>query len=42
MLVHLGMTGKFFFINPKKKKYKTSFYYKLDKKKIKMTRSCNF
>ncbi len=27
MLVHLGMTGKFFFINRKKTKYKTSFYY---------------
>ena len=27
MLVHLGMTGKFFFINQKNKKYKTSFYY---------------
>ena len=27
MLVHLGMTGKFFFINRKRKKYKTSFYY---------------
>ena len=30
MLVHLGMTGKFFFINSKKKKYKTSFYYQLN------------
>ena len=35
MLVHLGMTGKFFFIDKKKKKFKTSFYYKLDKIKIK-------
>ena len=33
MLVHLGMTGKFFFINNKNKKYKTSFYYKLNEKK---------
>jgi len=33
MLVHLGMTGKFFFINKKKKKIKTSFYYKLDPEK---------
>ena len=33
MLVHLGMTGKFFFIDNKNVKYKTSFYYKLDKKK---------
>ena len=33
MLVHLGMTGKFFFINKKKKKLKTSFYYKLDPEK---------
>tara|TARA_B100000963_G_scaffold319051_1_gene300597 strand:+ start:292 stop:1161 length:870 start_codon:yes stop_codon:yes gene_type:complete len=30
MLVHLGMTGKFFFINQKKIKYKTSFYYNLN------------
>ena len=29
MLVHLGMTGKFFFINKKDKKFKTSFYYNL-------------
>ena len=27
MLVHLGMTGKFFFIDKRKKKFKTSFYY---------------
>ena len=33
MLVHLGMTGKFFFINKKDKKFKTSFYYKLDSEK---------
>ena len=33
MLVHLGMTGKFFFINKKKKKLKTSFYYKIDPEK---------
>ncbi len=33
MIVHLGMTGKFFFINKKEKKYKTSFYYNLDYKK---------
>ena len=31
MLIHLGMTGKFFFINRAKKKFKTSFYYNLDK-----------
>ena len=30
MLVHLGMTGKFFFINQNKKKFKTSFYYLLN------------
>ena len=30
MLVHLGMTGKFFFINHKRTKYKTSFYYDLN------------
>ena len=35
MLVHLGMTGKFFFINSKKKKYKTSFYYDINKNKDK-------
>ena len=33
MLVHLGMTGKFFFVNHKKKKYKTSFYYQLHEDK---------
>ena len=33
MLVHLGMTGKFFFVNQIKKKFKTSFYYDLDLKK---------
>ena len=33
MLVHLGMTGKFFFINDKNKKFKTSFYYFLNYKK---------
>ena len=30
LLFHLGMTGKFFFINRKKKKFKTSFYYSLN------------
>ena len=30
MLVHLGMTGKFFFMNQKKKKFKTSFYYNIN------------
>ena len=29
MLVHLGMTGKFFFINKKNTKFKTSFYYNI-------------
>ena len=33
MLVHLGMTGKFFFINERNKKFKTSFYYNLNKEK---------
>ena len=33
MLVHLGMTGKFFFINENKKKFKTSFYYNLNEAK---------
>ena len=35
MLVHLGMTGKFFFINDKKTKYKTSFYYDINDSKDK-------
>ena len=35
MLVHLGMTGKFFFIDQKKTKYKTSFYYDIDEDKDK-------
>ena len=35
MLVHLGMTGKFFFINNKKTKYKTSFYYEINEDKDK-------
>jgi len=35
MLVHLGMTGKFFFVNQKSKKYKTSFYYDLNEVKDK-------
>jgi formamidopyrimidine-DNA glycosylase len=35
MLVHLGMTGKFFFINQQNTKYKTSFYYDINDKKDK-------
>ncbi len=35
MLVHLGMTGKFFFVNSKKTKYKTSFYYDINEGKDK-------
>ena len=35
MLVHLGMTGKFFFINSKNTKYKTSFYYDMNEDKDK-------
>ena len=35
MLVHLGMTGKFFFVNKEKKKYKTSFYYDINEEKDK-------
>ncbi len=35
MLVHLGMTGKFFFVNKNKKKYKTSFYYDINEDKDK-------
>ena len=30
MLVHLGMTGKFFYINKKNAKFKTSFYYNIN------------
>ena len=33
MLVHLGMTGNFFFINREKIKHKTSFYYDLNNDK---------
>ena len=33
MLVHLGMTGKFFFIDQKRAKYRTSFYYNINKDK---------
>ena len=33
MLAHLGMTGKFIFIDENDIKFKTSFYYNLDKKK---------
>ncbi len=29
MLVHLGMTGKFFFIDKEARKFKTSFYYNI-------------
>ncbi len=32
LLVHLGMTGKFFFVNSKNIKHRTSFYYKIDEK----------
>ena len=35
MLVHLGMTGKFFFIDNKRTKYKTSFYYDINEDKDK-------
>ncbi len=33
MLVHLGMTGKFFFVDKKSEKHKTSFYYNLNSAK---------
>ena len=33
MLVHLGMTGKFFFVDKKNTKYKTSFYYNINEEK---------
>jgi len=35
MLVHLGMTGKFFFVDKRNVKYKTSFYYNVDQEKDK-------
>ncbi len=35
MLVHLGMTGKFFFVNQRSTKYKTSFYYDINEDKDK-------
>ena len=35
MLAHLGMTGKFLFINNKDISYKTSFYYDIDEHKDK-------
>jgi len=33
MLIHFGMTGKFFFINKKNTKFKTSFYYNINNTK---------
>ena len=36
MLVHFGMTGKFFFINQKNIKFKTSFYYNINNNKEKI------
>ena len=38
MLVHLGMTGKFLFINENAIKHKTSFYYNIDESKDKHDR----
>ena len=35
MLVHLGMTGKFFFISRQRIKHKTSFYYDINEDKDK-------
>ena len=35
MLVHLGMTGKFFYIDENNTKYKTSFYYEMKEDKDK-------
>ena len=35
MLVHLGMTGKLFYIDEKRTKYKTSFYYEMKEDKDK-------
>ena len=33
MLVHLGMTGKFYFVDENNRKIKTSFYYNIKKDK---------
>ena len=33
MLIHFGMTGKFFFVNQKNTKFKTSFYYNINDRK---------
>ena len=33
MLIHLGMTGKLFFVNKKNNKFKTSFYYNIKNEK---------
>ena len=33
ILAHLGMTGKFFFVSKKNIKFKTSFYYNIEKEK---------
>ena len=38
MMVHLGMTGKFFLVDQKEKKFKTSFYYKIEKNDEKYNR----
>ncbi len=38
MIAHLGMTGKFFFVNKEKTKFKTSFYYNLNSKDSKHDR----
>ena len=35
MIIHLGMTGKLFFLDKKNKKYKTSFYYNINEEKDK-------
>ena len=35
ILAHLGMTGKFFIVDKKNKKHKTSFYYSIKKKEFK-------
>ena len=32
ILIHLGMTGKFFFVDNQERKFKTSFYYNINKK----------
>ena len=42
MLVHLGMTGKFFIVKKNRLNQKTSFYYDIDEKNEKKTDRLKF